>query len=337
MITATADRLRAAGHTVILAINGGHRPTAEVEEDRAERRQDRADGLAVKADQHTAAAHAAHERARQLADQIPFGQPILIGHHSEGRMRRHAERIHAAMDATVNAATLAEETRRRAEVAATSTSAAYHPVTVTNRIRTLTAEQGKITRSLNGHTRTITVTPDGTRHVETTRPAAGAYRDKLTDRLTVVTDQLTYWQGIRDQQITDGTATGYSPASITKGDTVRIRGRWHEVIRVNKKTVTVRSTLGSWTDTAPYHEITDHHPAGTTETIGNHRRVNNSHPQGDGLATRSAPAEGWTRPRGAACGRAAGPCPNSGNRRRSAARRKVGRIAVQHGAPGPGQ
>jgi hypothetical protein len=33
---------------------------------------------------------AAHQKARELGDQIPFGQPILVGHHSENRMRRHA-------------------------------------------------------------------------------------------------------------------------------------------------------------------------------------------------------------------------------------------------------
>ena len=40
LITATAEQLRAAGHTVIIAIKGGHRTTAEVEADRAERQQD---------------------------------------------------------------------------------------------------------------------------------------------------------------------------------------------------------------------------------------------------------------------------------------------------------
>lgn len=261
LITATAEKLRAAGHDVMVAIKGGHRSTADIEADRAERQQERAEALTAKAEQQAAAALAAHEHARELADQIPFGQPILIGHHSEGRMRRHAGRIHAAMDATVHAATLAEETGRRAQVAATSTSAAYHPVIVANRIRTLTAEQNKITRNLDGHTRTIAVMPDGTRHAETTSAATGAYRDQLTERLNVVTDQLAYWVGIRDQQVTDGTATGYGPASIHKGDAVKIRGQWYEVVRVNKKTVTVPSSVGAWTDTAPYHEIQDHRAA----------------------------------------------------------------------------
>lgn len=36
---------------------------------------------------------AAFDASRRLADSIPLGQPILVGHHSEGRARRDAERI----------------------------------------------------------------------------------------------------------------------------------------------------------------------------------------------------------------------------------------------------
>lgn len=239
LITQTAEQLRAVGHDVVVAIKGGHRSTIDVESDRAERQQDRAQALTAKAERRTAAAHTAHDHARQLADQVPFGQPILVGHHSEGRMRRHAQRIHAAMDATVKAATLAEQTQRRAAVAATGTAAKYHPVTVANRIGTLTAERNRITRHLDGHTRTVAVMNDGTRHVETTPAATGTYRGQLTERLAVITDQQTYWQRIREQQITDGEVTGHGPATINKGDAVQIRGRWYEVVRVNKKTVTV--------------------------------------------------------------------------------------------------
>lgn len=35
--------------------------------------------------------------ARKIADNIPFGQPILVGHHSERHARRDAERIHNNM------------------------------------------------------------------------------------------------------------------------------------------------------------------------------------------------------------------------------------------------
>lgn len=33
-------------------------------------------------------------RARQMASAIPFGQPILVGHHSEGADRRYRDKIH---------------------------------------------------------------------------------------------------------------------------------------------------------------------------------------------------------------------------------------------------
>lgn len=52
-----------------------------------------------------------------------------------------------------------------------------------------------------------------------------------------------------------GVATSYGPETIAKGDSVRIRGRWYTVVRVNRRTVT---PLGSWTCTSPYREIQDH-------------------------------------------------------------------------------
>jgi prefoldin subunit 5 len=39
-------------------------------------------------------AQATYDRARKMASVIPFGQPILVGHHSEKRDRNYRERIH---------------------------------------------------------------------------------------------------------------------------------------------------------------------------------------------------------------------------------------------------
>lgn len=47
-----------------------------------------------KAEQLRAEAERLHEQAHQMAEAIPFGQPILVGHYSEGRDRRYRERIH---------------------------------------------------------------------------------------------------------------------------------------------------------------------------------------------------------------------------------------------------
>ena len=59
----------------------------ERRERRAQRREEWAEGRKAKAE-------TSREGARQIADAIPFGQPILVGHHSEKRARRDADRIH---------------------------------------------------------------------------------------------------------------------------------------------------------------------------------------------------------------------------------------------------
>lgn len=60
-----------------------------------ERRARRAERLREWAAKRAAKGEAATASARQTADMIPLGQPILVGHHSEGRHRRDLERIDA--------------------------------------------------------------------------------------------------------------------------------------------------------------------------------------------------------------------------------------------------
>lgn len=54
-------------------------------------RRERYEQRAAKASQE---AEATYKHARTMAEAIPFGQPILVGHHSEGRDRRYRARIH---------------------------------------------------------------------------------------------------------------------------------------------------------------------------------------------------------------------------------------------------
>ena len=63
-----------------------------------EKKQARVERYEALAEKHRAAADAACNRAHEMADAIPFGQPILVGHHSEGRDRRYRERISRTYD-----------------------------------------------------------------------------------------------------------------------------------------------------------------------------------------------------------------------------------------------
>lgn len=62
----------------------------------------------AKAEQLLAESNLSDARAKAISDSIPFGQPILVGHHSEGRARRDQERIHNLMDKSIEQRKTAE-------------------------------------------------------------------------------------------------------------------------------------------------------------------------------------------------------------------------------------
>ena len=82
-----------------------------------ERKQRRIERYRVKAQKTRDAGDAALNQANRMASGIPFGQPILIGHHSEGRDRRYRERITNTFRKGYEALSKAEEYERRADVA----------------------------------------------------------------------------------------------------------------------------------------------------------------------------------------------------------------------------
>ena len=58
-----------------------------------ERATERAERFEDYQESRTRDAESAAESVRRIADGIPFGQPILVGHHSERHARKDAERI----------------------------------------------------------------------------------------------------------------------------------------------------------------------------------------------------------------------------------------------------
>ena len=80
-----------------------------------ERREAKAERLREWAESRDRKAAAALGRAHAIADTIPFGQPILVGHHSEGRARRDQDRIHQGFRKGFEHQHKAEQFRERAE------------------------------------------------------------------------------------------------------------------------------------------------------------------------------------------------------------------------------
>lgn len=70
--------------------------------------------LEARADRLRAEGNAAYKQAHTMAEGIPFGQPILVGHHSEKRDRNYRNRIHSKFGKAFETLKAADEVASRA-------------------------------------------------------------------------------------------------------------------------------------------------------------------------------------------------------------------------------
>lgn len=105
--------------------------------DRAEQRAERFEGYR---DNRTQDAERAHAAVHAIADNIPLGQPILVGHHSEKHARRDAEKIENGMRKAVNMWRTAEYWKDRAHGALAHAKYKQLPTVRARRIKTIEAE-----------------------------------------------------------------------------------------------------------------------------------------------------------------------------------------------------
>jgi hypothetical protein len=88
-------------------------------------------------------------------------------------------------------------------------------------------------------------------------------------------DEIAYWKTIYAAQQAAGIASSHSRDTIAKGDSVKHRGRWYPVARVNAQSVSVQMHDGAaWTNTIGYHETSGHQRASgqETNTVRDHER-----------------------------------------------------------------
>lgn len=113
--------------------------------ERAEERADRFDGYSTS---RTQDAERARRAVASISEHIPFGQPILVGHHSEARARKDAERIENNMRRAVKAFETAEYWTRRAAGAIAAAKYKERPDVRARRIKTIEADRRKVERNV---------------------------------------------------------------------------------------------------------------------------------------------------------------------------------------------
>lgn len=139
--------------------------TRERRERRAEQREEWAASRAAKST-------AAYAKVKAIGDMIPMGQPILVGHHSEGRHRRDADRIDSGMRASIDHDRMADRhASAAAEIRAQLDVSIYSDdpdaiERLTEKLAGLEAERARI-KAFNAAVRKAKkVTPDATAHLD---------------------------------------------------------------------------------------------------------------------------------------------------------------------------
>ncbi|MFG2143701.1 DUF3560 domain-containing protein [Streptomyces sp. NPDC048696] len=235
MLEALAQRLRAAGLTVTVSVNDDDRRTfQEAERERTERAEARAERFSGYADGAASKSQALYDRAHAQASHIPVGQPVLIGHHSERGDRRRRERIHDTFGKSIEENKRASYWSSREQTAARYEEFRNNPPRTLRRIEKLEAQLRRVEKWQKGE-------------------SAGGFTENIGNPEVVeelrlqhldldLTEEIKHWREVIAQAEADGFKV-WGKADFTKGDFVKVRGRWYEVMRVNAKTLTVPWTL----------------------------------------------------------------------------------------------
>ena len=117
------------------------------------RAEERSERFTEYSEHRTADADRAQKAVSAIADNIPFGQPILVGHHSERRARRDAQRIEDGMRRAVKMWDTATYWTDRAAGAIRNAKYKERPDVRARRIKTIEADKRKPERTIAESTR----------------------------------------------------------------------------------------------------------------------------------------------------------------------------------------
>lgn len=251
-----AQRLRDAGFEVTLTIdNADRRSFSEAEEEREEKAEGRAERFGGYADSAARSSETAWKKSHDISERFAFGQPIIVGHHSEGRARRDHARMDDAMCKSIGERDRADHWSGRAQAAANYEQFRKDPGRTLRRVGKLRADLRAVEKWQRGES------------------AKGFSRSPADPELEIehqeLTEEIEHWEAV----IKDAEARGFkvwSKADFKRGDFVLYRGTWYEVLSVNPKSVTIphiRNGTGKrivraignqhddWTWTAPYDDV----------------------------------------------------------------------------------
>lgn len=112
-----------------------------------ERQEERAGRFENYSDKRASEAESAHNHVQSICDGIPFGQPILVGHHSERHARKHAQQIENGMRKAVSLWETSSYWTQRAAGALRLAKYKERPDVRARRIKKIEADKRKVERT----------------------------------------------------------------------------------------------------------------------------------------------------------------------------------------------
>jgi hypothetical protein len=194
--------------------------------ERAEARQERYEERAEKA---LATGEALVTDARKMADIIPFGQPILVGHYSEKGDRAYRGRIDNKFRKGFETLRKAKYYEQRAESSSKAADKLFDTGATLRRIKKIEAQWRYAAAYL-----------DQTARNKAMGLSEGVISRKYMEGLEVIMEkyehEIAYWK----KAIEEHGGKVWGPADFTKDDRVVVRGSRATIQKVNKKTITVK-------------------------------------------------------------------------------------------------
>lgn len=245
--------------------------------DRAEERADRFQDYSANRLQDAESAHAAVER---ITDGIPFGQPILVGHHSERRARKDAERIENGMRKAVKMWETSKYWKSRAAGAIRHAKYKERPDVRQRRIKGLESDIRVYRAKFTPDPKTRPQIWDGEEHVYC-KPANGGGRGGSWVKTSQLPGLEAYYSRLIQHcefrleyeraMLGESGGLATDKFDIRVGGRICRRGQWFVVSKLNKKDGALRSVsvLGHWCSTVQAEEISDYQPPeeGTAEKV----------------------------------------------------------------------
>ncbi|MFZ3595075.1 DUF3560 domain-containing protein [Streptomyces sp. BH104] len=228
--TWTINRAKGAlekeGHTVTVDIDTEtRRAFADAEAERLERAEDRADRFGGYAANAATSANARRDAAHARSQRFEFGQPILVGHHSEKRARRDAAYIDGNMRRSFEDDDRAKHWTNRSSAAANYEERRYDPQRTLRRLEKLRAD-------LRWHER---------HHAEAAEKGWDS-TDRHAREIEALREEIAHWEAVVEEAKAGGVKV-WGSDDFAPGDYVRTLNSWYQVARVNPKTLSIAWNL----------------------------------------------------------------------------------------------